>query len=92
MLPNMIMKYAIKHKMRMDNPCTGAVILEKTLTVEEIENTSIDDEFLENNELTQFLEATYHHGMPLDIERIYLIINFDFSRATPETKSNLQEL
>lgn len=70
---NMIMKYAIKHKMRMDNPCTGAVIPEKILTVEEIENTSIDDEFLENNELTEFLEAAYHHGMPMDIERFYLL-------------------
>ncbi|AZK46409.1 tyrosine-type recombinase/integrase [Paenibacillus lentus] len=70
---NMIMKYAIKNKMRSDNPCTGAVIPEKILTVEEIENPSIEDEFLEKNELTEFLEAVYHHGMDMDLERFYLL-------------------
>lgn len=70
---NMIMKYAIKNKMRSDNPCTGAVIPEKILTVEEIENTSIEDEFLEKNELTEFLEAVYMHGLPMDLERFYLL-------------------
>jgi integrase len=70
---NMIMKYAIKSKMRIDNPCTGAIIPEKILTVEEIENTSIEDEFLERNELTEFLEAAFLHGMPMDLERFYLL-------------------
>lgn len=31
---NMIMKYAIKNKMRLDNPCSGAIIPAKMLTVE----------------------------------------------------------
>ncbi|GIO84598.1 site-specific integrase [Paenibacillus faecis] len=70
---NMIMKYAIKYKMRIDNPCTGAVIPEKILTVEEIENTSIEDKFLEKNELTEFLEAVFLYGMPMDLERFYLL-------------------
>lgn len=58
--------------MRIDNPCTGAIIPEKILTVEEIENTSIEDEFLEKNELTEFLEAAFLHGMPMNLERFYL--------------------
>lgn len=70
---NMIMKYAIKHKMRLDNPCTGVVIPEKILTVEEIENSSIEDGFLEKNELTEFLGAAFHHGLPMDLERFYLL-------------------
>ncbi|WP_404592143.1 tyrosine-type recombinase/integrase [Paenibacillus sp. RC73] len=70
---NMIMKYAIKHKMRNDNPCTGAIIPEKVLTVEELENTSIEDEYLEKNELTEFLEAAYQYGLPMDLERFYLL-------------------
>lgn len=70
---NMIMKYAIKHKMRTDNPCTGVIIPEKVLTVEELENTSIDDEYLEKHELTEFLEAVYRHGLPMDFERFYLL-------------------
>ncbi|WP_308722447.1 tyrosine-type recombinase/integrase [Paenibacillus polysaccharolyticus] len=70
---NMIMKYAIKHKMRLDNPCTGAIIPTKKLTVEEIENTSIEDGYLEKNELTEFLHAVFLHGMDMDIERFYLL-------------------
>ncbi|HEY2493162.1 MAG TPA: site-specific integrase [Paenibacillus sp.] len=46
------MKYAIKHKMRLDNPCTGVVIPVKMLTVEEIENTTIEEKYLEKSEFT----------------------------------------
>lgn len=70
---NMIMKYAIKNKMRLDNPCTGAVIPAKMLTVEEIENTTIEDEFLEKPEITEFLQAVYLHSLPMDLERFYLL-------------------
>lgn len=70
---NMIMKYAIKHMMRSDNPCDGVIIPEKVLTVEELENTSIEDEYLEKNELTEFFEAVYRHGLAMDLERFYLL-------------------
>ncbi|WP_366290146.1 site-specific integrase [Paenibacillus sp. AN1007] len=70
---NMIMKYAIKHKMRLDNPCTGTIIPVKKLTVEEIENTSLEDGYLEKDEINEFLHAVFLHGMAMDLERFYLL-------------------
>ncbi|OES44632.1 tyrosine-type recombinase/integrase [Domibacillus iocasae] len=70
---NMIFKYAIKEKMRKDNPCTGAVIPTKKLTVEEIENQTIEDKYLERDELFEFLEASNQHGLPGDVETFYLL-------------------
>ncbi|MEK4150035.1 site-specific integrase [Robertmurraya sp. FSL W8-0741] len=69
----MIFKYAIRQKMRNDNPCVGAVIPEKKLTVEDIENNSITDKYLEHEELTEFLNAVKEHGMEFDLERFYLL-------------------
>ncbi|MCM3705349.1 site-specific integrase [Cytobacillus firmus] len=70
---NMIFKYAIKEKMRKDNPCTGAVIPVKKLTVEDIENKTIEEEYLERDELFEFLEAVKKHGLEFDLERFYLL-------------------
>ncbi|MBY7736764.1 site-specific integrase [Paenibacillus sp. P2(2022)] len=70
---NMIMKYAIKNKMRLDNPCSGAVIPAKLLTVEEIENSPIEDGYLEKHELAEFLNAVNEHGLPDDIEIFHLL-------------------
>ncbi|KIL74183.1 tyrosine-type recombinase/integrase [Bacillus badius] len=70
---NMIFKYAIKEKMRKDNPCIGAVIPVKKLTVEDIENQTIEDKYLEREELFEFLEAAKEHGLPNDLEWFYLL-------------------
>ncbi|OAH53126.1 integrase [Domibacillus aminovorans] len=70
---NMIFNYAVKEKMRKDNPCTGAVIPEKTLTVEEIENQMIEDEYLEKEELFEILETAKKHGLHQDMETFYLL-------------------
>lgn len=70
---NLIYKYAIKEKMRKDNPCTGAVIPVKKLTVEDIENKTIEEEYLEHDELFEFLEAVKRYGLELDLERFYLL-------------------
>lgn len=69
----MIFKYAIKEKMRVDNPCTGAVVPKKKLTVEDIESTNIEDEYLEPHELEEFLEATVKHGLEFDEEWFFLL-------------------
>jgi integrase len=69
----MIYKYAIKEKMRLDNPCVGAVIPTKKLTVEEIENHTIEEKYLEKEELFEFLKAAKEHGMEFDLERFYLL-------------------
>jgi integrase len=69
----MVYKYAIKEKMRKDSPSIGAVIPKKLLTVEDIENNSIEDEYLEHAEIEEFLTAVSKHGMDQDIERFYLL-------------------
>ncbi|MFU1797320.1 tyrosine-type recombinase/integrase [Paenibacillus azoreducens] len=70
---NMIMKYAIKNNIIVDNPCSDVVIPEKKLTVEEIENTTIEDKYFEKNELSDFLSAVIRYGLPMDKERFYLL-------------------
>ncbi|AZS15316.1 tyrosine-type recombinase/integrase [Paenibacillus lutimineralis] len=70
---NMIFKYAIKHKLREDNPCKDAVIPERIPTVAEIESNPIEEKYLERSELTEFLGAVFTHGLPLDLERFYLL-------------------
>jgi integrase len=69
----MIFKYAIKEKMRLDNPCTGAVIPAKKLTVEELETNPIEEKYLERKELFEFLHAVKQHGMEYDLEWFYLL-------------------
>lgn len=69
----MIFKYAIKHKMRKDNPCDGAIIPEKAVTVEELENKSIEDVYMEKHELEEFLRVVDEHGLYLDREWFYLL-------------------
>lgn len=69
----MIMKYAVKHKKRVDNPFIETVIPVKLLTVEEIENDPIVEKFLEKHELAEFLLAVKEHGEPMDIEIFHLL-------------------
>jgi integrase len=69
----MIFKYAIKEKLRRDNPCIGAVIPEKKLTVEEIENNTIEEKYLEKDELFKFLDTTKQYGLHEDVEIFYLL-------------------
>ncbi|MGO4953063.1 tyrosine-type recombinase/integrase [Paenibacillus sp. DRB1-1] len=70
---NMIFKYAIKNKYRLDNPCFGVVIPKKVRTVEEIENDVIAEKYFEKNELIEFLESTKKYGQYQDIEMFYLL-------------------
>ncbi|GAA0390072.1 tyrosine-type recombinase/integrase [Paenibacillus motobuensis] len=70
---NMIFEYAIKHKFREDNPCKDAVIPERIPTVAEIESNPIEEKYLERSELTEFLGTVLKHGLPLDLERFYLL-------------------
>ncbi|EGQ21128.1 MULTISPECIES: tyrosine-type recombinase/integrase [Sporosarcina] len=70
---NSIFKYAMEHKLRIDNPVVAVVIPKKRLTVEEIENTTITEKFFERHELEEFLEKTLTDGLPLDKEWFYLL-------------------
>lgn len=69
----MIYKYAIREKMRLDNPCAGATIPTKKITVEEIENNTIEEKYLEREELFEFLHVVQEHGMEFDLEWFYLL-------------------
>lgn len=69
----MIFKYAIMEKYREDNPCVGAVIPEKTKTIEDIERDSIENEYLNREELAEFLDAVIKHGIKEDKEIFYTL-------------------
>jgi len=70
---NMIFKYAIRDKLIKDNPTVGTVIPKKRKTVEEIESVPLEKKYLDNLELSDFLNAVTEHGLELDIERFYLL-------------------
>lgn len=70
---NFIFRYAVEHKLRVDNPVTPVVIPKKVLTVEEIEDTVVEEKFFERYELDEFLRATITHGLQLDKEWFYLL-------------------
>ncbi|MDH6370586.1 integrase [Paenibacillus sp. PastF-3] len=84
---NQIMKFAIKNKLRLDNPCTGVVIPSKVQTVEDIEKNKLEDKYLEIHELEEFLKVTREHGKERDKEFFYLMA---FSGLRPGEASVLK--
>lgn len=70
---NMIFNYAVQHKIIKENPAKCATIPEKVLTVEEIENNSIEETYFEKVELEEFLRAVDQYGLYLDKEFFYLL-------------------
>lgn len=70
---NMIFKYAIKERIRKDNPCADIIIPAKKLTVEDIEQSLIEESYLEQQELVEFLNVVTEYGLDLDKERFYLL-------------------
>lgn len=69
----MIFRYAVRDKLIKDDPTLGVVVPKKRKTVEEIETEPMEMKYLDSDELNEFLEATLHHGLDLDIERFYLL-------------------
>lgn len=69
----MIFRYAIKESLIKSSPTSHAIIPKKRKTVEEIENSNIEEEYLETNEISEFLEAVEKHGLFMDRERFYLL-------------------
>ncbi len=70
---NAIFQYAVEHKLRIDNPVPGVVIPKKQLTVEDIENTTVEEKFFERYELEEFLQKTLTDGLQFDKEWFYLL-------------------
>lgn len=69
----MIFRQAIKDKVIKDNPQSDVVIPKKRKTVEEIETDPLEEEYLEREELEDFLRAVREHGLELDKEWFYLL-------------------
>ncbi|WP_200411820.1 site-specific integrase [Virgibacillus salexigens] len=69
----MIFQHAVKDKLIKESPNREVVIPRKRKTVEEIELEPIEQKFLTNDELNEFLNAVLQHGQELDIERFYLL-------------------
>ncbi|TDQ35233.1 tyrosine-type recombinase/integrase [Aureibacillus halotolerans] len=69
----MIFKYAIRDKLIKMSPADGAIVPKKRRSVEEIEKETIEEKYLEVDELNQFLKATTKHGLDLDKERFFLM-------------------
>lgn len=69
----MIFKYAEMHKLIKDNPIKFVKVPRKTLTVEDIENDTIKEMYLERDELELFLKASIDSGLPMDQERFFLM-------------------
>ncbi|GAB6990893.1 tyrosine-type recombinase/integrase [Paenibacillus pini] len=70
---NMIFKYAIKNKYRLDNPTIDVVMPKKLQTVEEIENAVIEEKYLNKQELEEFFKAVIEHGEDQEQEIFYLL-------------------
>ncbi|MDN4067410.1 hypothetical protein QYF50_05830 [Paenibacillus vini] len=69
----MIFKWAILNNLSKFNPCKGAKIPKKRLTVEDIERDEIGEKYLESEELREFLEAVLKRGLHGDKEIFYLL-------------------
>lgn len=70
---NMIFDYAKKNNLIKDSPTEASQIPKKKITVEEIENITVIDKFLETEELREFLMATDNYGNFVYTVIIYLI-------------------
>lgn len=84
----MIFEYAKKEKYIKDSPTKGAIVPKKASTVEEIENQNLEEGYLEMDELNEFLKTVHDHGLPLDLERFYLLA---FSGIRPGELCALKE-
>src|SRR5699024_3761238 len=69
----MIFQHAIKDRLIKERPNRDVIIPKKRKTVEEIEIAPIEQKYLTNEELNEFLNATLDNGQELDIERFYLL-------------------
>lgn len=72
-MTNMIFEWAILNHMRQDNPCKGAKIPRRRLTVAEIERDSINEKYLERDELKEFLGSVKKRGLFADKEMFYTL-------------------
>lgn len=69
----MIYAYAKNEKYIEYNPKEGTKIPKKVKTVDEVKKDSIEDKYLNSEELTEFLNAVIQHGLNQDKEIFYTL-------------------
>lgn len=69
----MIFKYAIKNKLIKNNPREGAVVPKKPVTIEELEKDSIEEKYMESEELDEFLSVVLSEGLEMDKEWFFTL-------------------
>lgn len=69
----MIFKFAKKNKIIKDNPCDDAKIPKSSITVEELENDTIEQKFFESHELDLFLDMVLKIGLKYDKEWFFTL-------------------
>lgn len=70
---SMIFKYAIKNKLIKHNPREGAIVPKKPITIEELEKNSIEEKFMESDELDEFLGVVLSKGLNMDKEWFFTL-------------------
>ncbi|MEN2765793.1 tyrosine-type recombinase/integrase [Ornithinibacillus xuwenensis] len=85
---NMIFKFAKKRKWIIENPASEIVMPKKRKTIDEIKQDSIEEKFLDHDELEEFLLAALNYGLKYDKERFYTLA---FSGVRPGELCALQK-
>ncbi len=70
---NMIFKYAKRNRLISINPREDVIVPKKSMTVEELENSNIEETYFEADELDRFLDMALSIGLELDKEWFYLL-------------------
>ncbi|MEK8206954.1 tyrosine-type recombinase/integrase [Paenibacillus sp. FSL L8-0696] len=71
---NMIFKWCLRMKFRIDNPGNDAVVPVKKQTITEIKKNAISEKYLDRAEIEEFLEALKEHGLQDDFETFYFLL------------------
>ncbi|WP_406944526.1 tyrosine-type recombinase/integrase [Halobacillus sp. SY10] len=83
-----IFKFAKKNKWILENPAIDVQIPREQKTIQEIKQDTIEEKYLDHDELEQFLRAAVEHGKTYDKERFYTLA---FSGMRPGELCALQK-
>lgn len=73
---NMVFNYAVKHGYIKKSPHINVKLKKKKETVEELENDNISNNFLEKEELLQFLKVAKHQHKPLNSFELFTTLAY----------------
>lgn len=85
---NQIFKYAKRNKWIQENPATDIIKPKRRKTIDEIKQDNIEEKYLNQEELEEFLSAAAKYGLRYDKERFYTLA---FSGMRPGELCSLQK-